>query len=115
MRGHKAHYETRKRIAEEVRDSAYEIINRKGSTYYGIASAVVRICECILSDEHSILPISAYVCNHFGLEDVYMSIPTILGEGGVERILDIKLNDEESQLLDSSYKTLKGILNEIKF
>ena len=114
MRGHKAHPETRARIAEEVRNSAYEIIKRKGSTYYGIASAVTRICECILRDEHSILPISSFICGHFGLKDVCMSVPTILGEKGVEKILDIKLNAEEEEQLAHSYTTLKEILAQIK-
>lgn len=111
--GYKTHNENRKRIAEEVRNSAYEIIKRKGSTYYGIASAVVRICECILRDEHSILPISSLIDQHYGLDEVCMSIPTIVGEKGVEKILVIRLNEEEQRLLGESYKALKDVLQHI--
>lgn len=112
--GHTTHEENRKRIAEEVRNSAYEIIKRKGSTYYGIASAVVRICECILRDEHSILPISSFIDQQYGLDEVCMSVPTIVGEKGVEKILVINLNEEEQRLLGESYKALKDILQHIE-
>ena len=111
--GYESHAENRKKIADEVRNSAYEIIKRKGSTYYGIASAVVRICECILRDEHSILPISSFIHAHYGLDGVCMSVPTIVGEKGVEKVLDIRLNEEEQHLLGESYKALSTVLKEV--
>lgn len=111
--GYQSQKEKRKEIADEVRNSAYEIIKRKGSTYYGIASAVVRICECILRDEHSILPISSLITKHYGIDEVCMSIPTIVGENGVEKILDIKLDEEEQRLLGESYRALKQVLDQI--
>lgn len=111
--GYESQKEKRKEIADEVRNSAYEIIKRKGSTYYGIASSAVRICECILRDEHSILPISSLIKKHYGIDEVCMSIPTIVGENGVEKILDIKLNEEEQRLLEESYQALKKVLDQI--
>jgi len=112
--GYYEHEENRRRIADEVRNSAYEIIKRKGSTYYGIASSVVRICECILRDEHSILPISSLIDQHYGIDEVCMSIPTLVGVNGVEKILDVKLNEEEQHLLGQSYEALKDVLQHIE-
>ena len=116
LRGHyEQHIENRRKIADEVRNSAYEIIKRKGSTYYGIASAVTRICECILRDEHSILPISSYICGHYEVQDICLSVPTIVAENGVQKVLDIKLNEEEQTLLNASYNSLKEVLESIQF
>lgn len=108
------HMETMDRFYVDVRDSAYEIIKRKEATYYGIAMAVRRICEAIIRDEHSILPISSYICGHYGLNDIYMGIPTIVGSTGAERILDIPLDDEEENNLLSSAASIKKIIKELE-
>ncbi|MCH5166164.1 MAG: L-lactate dehydrogenase [Clostridiales bacterium] len=113
--GYVSHAHNRKKLADEVKNSAYEIIERKGATYYGIAAAVTRICECIVRDEHSIMSVSALVNGHYGLSDVYISVPSRIGSGGVEDIIDIPLSDEEAAALDSSAQTLKTALREIGF
>lgn len=102
-------------IEEDVKRSAYEIINRKGATYYGIAAAVRRICESLVRDEHSILPVSTLVSGHYGLDDVYVSVPALIGSAGVEDILDIPLSADESTALSASAATLKSALREIGF
>jgi L-lactate dehydrogenase len=111
--GHYHHRETMQKLYEGVRDSAYEIIKKKGATYYGIAMSVRRIAECIQRNEHSILPISSLIQGHYGLNDICMGVPTILGSSGVEKVLDIPLNEEEQQKLASSADALKKVLSTI--
>ena len=112
MRGHFNHEEATKKIAEDVKNSAYEIISRKKATYYGIAMAVKRICEAIARDEKSILPISSMLHGQHGIEGISLSMPAIVGKDGVETLVPIQLNDEEVSKLRLSAKTLQDILNQ---
>ncbi len=107
MRGHFFHEESENRIYEEVKNSAYEIIERKNATYYGIAMAVKRICECIIRDEKSILPVSSMMHGIYGMRDVVISMPAIVGKDGVEDIIPISLDGEEQELLLESADLLK--------
>lgn len=109
MRGHFAHEESENRIYEEVKNSAYEIIEKKKATYYGIAMAVRRICECMIRDEKSILPVSSMMHGIYGMENVVLSMPAIVGKDGVEDVLPISLDEEEQELLLKSAGTLKEI------
>ncbi|MBP5468106.1 MAG: L-lactate dehydrogenase [Candidatus Riflebacteria bacterium] len=112
MRGHFNHEEATKKIAEDVKNSAYEIISRKKATYYGIAMAVKRICEAIARDEKSILPISSMLHGEHGIEGIFLSMPAIVGKDGVETLVPIQLNDEEESKIRLSAKTLQDILNQ---
>ena len=98
---------------ENVRDSAYEVIERKGATYYGIAMAVTKIVLAIIRDEHSVLPVSGYVDGHYGLSDLCIGVPSIVGSNGIEKVLDIPLNEEENERLINSVKTLKKVISEL--
>ena len=98
---------------ENVRDSAYEVIERKGATYYGIAMAVTKIVLAIIRDEHSVLPVSGYVDGHYGLSDLCIGVPSIVGSNGIEKVLDIQLNEEENERLINSVKTLKKVISEL--
>lgn len=100
--------ETRARIYEEVRNSAYEIIKRKGSTYYGISYAVRRICESIVRDEHSIMPVSNLITGHYGVNETYISAPALVGSNGVEAIFEIDLSPDELSAFTASAKILKS-------
>lgn len=100
-------------IYEEVRDSAYEIINRKGSTFYGVAMAVRRIAEALARDEHSILTVSSLAQGHYGIHHTCVGLPTVLGRNGVEDIIEIPLNAEEAERLAESADALKKICEEI--
>ncbi len=100
-------------IYSNVRDSAYEIIKRKGATYYAIAMAVTRIAQCIVKNQHSVLPVSCLVDNHYGLSDVYMGIPAIVGSNGVEKVLDIPLDCDEQAKLENSASLLKEIIAQL--
>ena len=111
IRGHKNHQEGMKTIYENVRDSAYHIIERKGATYYGVATAIARICEVIVKNEHTMLPVSVELNGEYGLEGLCLSVPSLVGSEGVEKILELTLNFEEKQKLLASAKTLKGIID----
>ncbi|MCR5213040.1 MAG: L-lactate dehydrogenase [Eubacterium sp.] len=112
MRGHFRHDESMRRIADEVKNSAYEIIEKKGATYYGIGMSVRRICEAITRDEESILPVSVALHGDFGIEGVALSMPAIVGKHGVEGLVPIKLSTEELAKLQDSAATLKSVLND---
>ncbi|MDE7464329.1 MAG: hypothetical protein K2M48_04785, partial [Clostridiales bacterium] len=103
----------KRHLEDDVKNSAYEIIGKKGATYYGIAAAVRRICESIVRDEHSIMPVSTLVCGHYGLDDVYISVPALIGSNGVEDILDVNLSRVESLSLKRSADTIASVLDDI--
>lgn len=107
MRGHYDHEANTRQIAENVKNSAYEIIQKKKATYYGIASAVRRICEVIIRDEKSILPVSSMMHGEYGIEDVVLSMPAIVGKYGIETRVPIDLSEEEIEDLKRSAQTLK--------
>ena len=94
------------RLYRQVRDSAYEIIRRKGVTCYGIAMAVGRIASCIVKDEHAVLPISVALDGQYGLNGVALSLPSLVGRGGLEEILEIPLSPEEQHALDVSARQM---------
>jgi len=112
MRGHLHSKKTMQKIAEDVKNSAYEIIEKKKATYYGIAMAVKRICEAVVRDEKSILPISSMIHNMYGVDGVCLSMPAIVGKDGVETLVPIKLNDDESEKLKKSAEMLKNVLGQ---
>ena len=113
MRGHYSHDESEKNIAEEVKNAAYEIIQRKKATYFGVAMAVKRICECIVRDEKSILPVSTMMHGEQGIDGVVLSMPCIVGSEGIETQVPIKLDEDELKRLRESANILKGIFEEL--
>lgn len=113
MRGHKDPDDNMDETAETVKNSAYEIIKRKQATYYGIAASVRRICEVILRDEKSILPVSNVMHGEYGIDDVALSFPAIVGKDGIETKVPISLDKEEIDELISSSNLLKDILKDI--
>ena len=114
MRGHYQHEKSTKEIAEVVKNSAYDIIKRKHATYFGVAVAVKRICEVIVRDEKSILPVSTYMDGEYGINDVVLSMPCIVGKDGIETKVPINLSEEEKEDLVNSAKVLKDILKSIE-
>ena len=112
MRGQWNHDKIQENIAETVKRSAYEIIERKQATYYGVAMTIKRICEVIIRDEKSILPVSTMMHGEFGIDDVALSMPSIVGADGFEVRVPISLNEEECKNLRKSAQTLKGILKQ---
>ena len=113
MRGHFNHQSSMNEIADSVKNSAYEIINRKGATYYGIAMSVKRICEAIVRDEKSILPVSGIQHDNYGISDIALSMPSIVGRNGLEATVPIELSGQEALALRSSAETLKAVIDDI--
>lgn len=113
MRGHYDHEKAKEEIADKVKNSAYEIIERKHATYYGIAMAVKRICEVIIRDEKSIMPISSMMHGEHGIDDVVLSMPAIVGKNGLETKVPISLDEKEKIKLKESADTLKRIINDL--
>lgn len=106
-------------IHEEVKNAAYEIIKKKGATYYAVALAIRRIVEAILRDENSILTISTLLEGQYGIKDIYMGVPSIVGAAGIKNIVESPLDKEELTALQESAKTLKeslekALIKEIK-
>jgi len=99
-------------VFEEVKNFAYQVIERKGETSYGIGLAMVRITEAILKDENSILPVSCLVDNYYGINDLYMSLPAIVNRGGVKKLLPLDLNEEEVILLKKSAEMIKLVIKQ---
>ena len=99
-------------IEQQVRRAAYSIIELKGATYYAIAVAVRRIVEAILRDEQSILTVSTLLQGEYGLSGVCLSVPAIVGRGGVERVLEAGLSDSEKARLAASAQAVRGAMGE---
>ena len=113
MRGHHNHDEAMHQIADQVKNSAYEIIEKKHATYYGIAMSVKRICEAIIRDEKSILPVSSMLHGEYGIEGVTLSMPAVVGKNGIEKLVPIRLSEAEQGQLKASADTLKAVLKEV--
>jgi L-lactate dehydrogenase len=99
----------------EVKNSAYEIIQKKGATYYAIAAAVARIVECIACAENSVLTVSSVLDGEYGISDIALSVPVQLSDIGIERILDVPFSEDEINGLIKSSETLKESLKSIGF
>jgi len=104
-----------KEIFLKVKNSAYEIIKRKGATNYSIALSLVKITRAILRDENSILPVSTLITDYYGISDVCISIPSIVNLHGVEQYVKIDLSVEEQKLFKLSANTLKEFIKTIRF
>ena len=113
LRGFYEHEESMKRIAEGVKNSAYEIIDKKNATYYGIAMTVKRLCEAIVRDEKSVLPVSNLMEGDYGLDDVVLSMPAIIGRGGIEQKVPISLSEEEHRKLEEAAAALRAVIDEL--
>lgn len=104
-----------KDIFEQTRDAAYHIIERKGATYYAVAVGILRIVEAILRDQSTVLSVSSLIEDYYDIQDVFLSLPTIIDRGGVEHILRLKLNDEEILGLRRSAQVLHDLARKIGY
>jgi len=95
------------RLSIEVRDAAQQIIEAKKATYYGIGMALVRIARAVLSDENSVLTVSAKLRGEYGRKGVYAGVPCIVNRNGVDRVLELCLTGEEQEKFDSSCDILE--------
>lgn len=96
------------RIHKGVVNAAYEIIEKKKATYYGIGMSLNRLVRAILDNENSILTVSTYLKDgEYGQDDIYIGVPAVINKGGVRELLDIDLNEKEQAKLDNSCKLIK--------
>ncbi len=105
--------EFRSSIEQAVRNSAYHIIEAKGYTNYGVSQAVLRLVQAILRDEHSLLTVSTLLNGQYGLSDVCLSVPCLVGKGGVLRVIETELTKEEHQALIRSAEVIRANLSGI--
>lgn len=99
----------RRETTELVRNSAYEIIKKKHATYYGIAMAVRRICSAIVRDEKSVLSVSNYMQGEYGISDIALSTPCVVGANGIEVRMPPSLNYREQEQMKASAQTLQDV------
>ena len=103
-------------MLDEVRNAAYEIIDKKGATFYAIALAVERIVSAIVNNEKSVLTVSSVLDgSKYGIENVCLSVPTVVGGQGIVEVIETPLNDEEKQGLKESAQKISDILRELGF
>lgn len=99
-------------IFVQTRDAAYDIIQAKGATYYGVAMGLARITEAIFRNEDAVLTVSALLEGEYDEEDVYIGVPAVINRNGIRNVVEIPLNDEEQSKFAHSAKTLKDIMAE---
>jgi len=101
------------KIFEQTRDAAYHIIERKGATFYGIGMGLVRICEAILRGQHTVLSVSTMIHDYYGINDVYLSLPCVVGRDGVSKFLRLPLDEKEVEGLQQSAQVLKETIHKL--
>lgn len=94
-------------IHVDVVNAAYEIINKKRATYYGIGVSLSRLIEAIFNDENAVLPVSTLLNGEYGNKDIYIGVPAIINKNGVKEIIQLELNNEEQEKFNNSVNTLK--------
>lgn len=100
-------------LVEDVRDAGYRIIERKGSTYYGIAISLARITKAIFDDEHAILPLSVQLNGQYGASDLYIGSPAVITREGIQCVIEIPLNDMEQQKMQDSIHAIQQMIDEV--
>ena len=101
-------------ILKQTREAAYHIIKRKGATYYAVAAGLMRLLEAILRDQHTILSVSSLVTNCYGINDLCLSLPTIVSRSGIEKVLHLDLNEEEQTGLKHSADVRQKTIASVK-
>jgi len=114
QRGEKYDTEHLNKLFERVKNAAYEIIERKGRTYYAIGLGLTRMVESILRDENTILTVSSLLQDYYGVSDICLSVPSIVNKEGIRTTLKLPLSKSELESFRKSAKILKEIANSLK-
>jgi malate dehydrogenase len=103
-------------IIQRTRDGGAEIVGLlgNGSAYYAPATSAIEMAEAFLKDQKRLLPCAAHVDGAFGLKGMYVGVPTVIGAGGIERVVDIKLGKDEQAMFDKSVSAVKGLVSACK-
>jgi L-lactate dehydrogenase len=106
-------HDVTERIFRQTRDAAYEIITRKGATYYAVAAGLMRITEAILRDQNTVLSISSLITDYYGIDDVCLSLPTVVSRHGIERVLRLDLSPHEARGVRKSADVLRQTIESL--
>ena len=103
-------------IIQRTRDGGAEIVGllKTGSAFYAPAASAIEMAECYLKDKKRILPCAAHLTGQFGVDDMYVGVPVVIGAGGVERIVEIELNGAEKKMFDASVESVEGLVEACK-
>lgn len=101
------------KLVLDTAKAGWEVYNRKGTTYYGIATSAVAICKAILNDENTIMPVSTLLRGEYGVKDVYAGVPAVLNNTGVKEIVEIDMTDDEKEKFNKSIDIIKGYINKL--
>jgi malate dehydrogenase len=109
-------WEAINKIVDRTRNGGAEIVQllQKGSAFYAPATAALEMAEAYLMDRKRVLPCAAHVNGQYGIKDMYVGVPVVIGSGGVERIIELKISDKEQEMLDSSVKAVRALLDAMK-
>jgi malate dehydrogenase len=101
-------------IVQRTRDGGGEIVKLlgNGSAFYAPASSAVSMAESYLKDKRKILPVAAFLNGEYGVKGLYIGVPTIIGKNGVEKIVEVKLNDSENEMFQKSVSAVKKLVEE---
>jgi len=100
-------------IGRQTRDAGPVVAERKGATFYAVAAGLLRITEAILRDEHAVLSVSSVVSGYLGVDDVALSVPSVIGRSGIERTLSVDLDDDEAARFRRSAALLRDAVNQL--
>ena len=103
-------------IVQRTRDGGAEIVGllKTGSAFYAPASSAITMAESYLKDKKRVLPCAAYLSGEYGVKDLYVGVPAVIGAGGVERIVELELSDAEREMLDKSISAVEGLVEACK-
>ena len=103
-------------IVQRTRDGGAEIVGllKTGSAFYAPATSAIEMAEAYLKDQKRVLPCAAYVDGAYGLDGFYVGVPTVIGAGGVERVVEISMNKDEQSMFDNSVNAVKGLVDACK-
>ncbi|MGM8366651.1 L-lactate dehydrogenase [Virgibacillus sp. W0181] len=107
------HQKDLEKISVDVRDAAQHVLQTKGATYYGIGMGLAKLTKSILRNENAIFPVSAYMSGEYGLNDMYIGVPSVINRSGTEKVIELKLSGDEQAKLLHSGKVLKDIINTV--
>lgn len=97
---------------DKVKNAAYEIIDKKGATFYGIGMALARLVEAIINDTNSVFSTSSYLDGEYGLKDIFIGAPSVIGKDGVKWVIEVPLTDTENERMQASANVLKDIIDQ---
>jgi len=103
-------------IVQRTRDGGAEIVGllKTGSAFYAPAASAIEMAEAYLKDQKRVLPCAAFVASAYGVKDIYVGVPTVIGAGGIEKVVEISLNKDEKAMLDKSIEAVQGLVEACK-